>query len=284
MAPRNSFTLDGVPLTDATGRWFVERSTGLRSVPGKRDSNLQYPGWDGTAFTPGSPLTPGTISIKMYVEGTDHENFLENMEFIIGLFMQRHKLLDLVHHYNVAGTENRVAKVKFSTSTVPKMLTTTQGTIEFLGEIPDGIWRGDSLITQMVGTMTAVNTYYNLTSFAGANAPMGDSIIRFKGAFNTAFLEDSATGMRISVQAALTSTEYLLIDTKTWECDKMVANTWNFGGTDWSANVKSWRGFGPMHIFEPMMNSGILTYRANIWCTSPSSSPTVEVRAYKEFL
>jgi hypothetical protein len=220
----------------------------------------------------------------MYVEGTDHENFLENMEFIIGLFMQRHKLLDLIWHYKTDGTENRVAKVKFSMGGTPEMLTTTQGLITFIGEVPDGIWRGDTLITHTVGTMTVSPVAYNFTSFAGSTAPMGDSLIRFKGAFNSAFIEDVATGMRISVTAALTSTEYLVINTKTWECDKNVTNSWALNGTDWAANVRSWRGFGPMHIHEPMMDSGILTYRAYIWCTSPASSPTVEVRAYKEFL
>ena len=282
---RNTFTLDGVPLTDSAGRWFPERGTGLRIIPGKRMANISYPGWDGDAFMRGATLTPGGVMVKMYVEGNDHQDFMQNLEFIIGLFMQRHKLLDLVHHYNVAGTANRVAKVKFIAGTAPKMITPTQAIVEFIGEIPDGIWRGDTLITTTVATITNNTVYANVTGFAGSTAPMGDMLIRFEGAFTNVTIGDAGTEDQLFCSVGLTSSEYLLIDTKLWRAEKFSTATWIMGGgVPVELSITSSRGFGPWFMLHPVMDSGILTYRMRTRSTSPSSSPIVEIRNYKEYL
>jgi hypothetical protein len=284
MAYRNSYTLDGVALTNVSGGYFPERSTGIRTVPAKRSANISYPGVDGEAFLAGAPYGPGGVAVTMYVEGADHQGLMQNYEFLNGLFLQRHKLLKLRHDYDSAGTVYREADVKCVASTQLKLLNMNSGLVDYALEIPKSFWRSAE-VTWATNALGIGPFTYTLSGFTGGNAPITDSLIRIKGAVSGATITDVATGSSITLTAPLLATEYCVIDPVSWTARKQTSNTWALtGGTDYSNNVVSNEGFGSQFVTEPLIVGGALVYQATFSTSSPASSPVVEFRAKKAFL
>lgn len=287
MAYRNSYTLDGVALTNLSAGYFLEKSTGLRLIPAKRSPNISYPGVDGDVFIPGAVYQPGGVAVTMYVEGADHQQFMERIEFLNGLFLQRHKLLPLRHDYNVANTVYREAMVKCTSSSQVKMLTPTSGTIDYGLEIPSSFWRAGTESTSASPAVTASTQTYSVVSLNGGNAPVSDARIRVKGAFSTLLIKDVATGSLIQLTGAITSSQYVIITPDEWFAKKVISDTWDrysAGSTDYSTFVVSNRGQGSQFITEPSIVGGALTYQLELWATGASSSPVVEIRAKKAYL
>jgi hypothetical protein len=282
---RNSYTLDGIPLTDSAMRWFLESSSGLRLIPAKRSTSLSYPGVDGESFERGAPFLPGGVNITMYVEGVDHADFMKNVEYLNNLFLQRHKLIELRHDYDVAGTISRHAFIKVISSTEIQVLGQgmKQGTIEYAAEIPGSFWRSITETTQSLGAVTATPTTVTVSNLTGGNAPVGDALIRVKGAFTTMTLVDVTTGDQLIINTPLTATEYIIIDPVLWTARKVTTNTWT-GGTNVDWLVVSNKGSGSLFTMEPSLSGTAFLYRITQSAIAPSSSPTVEVRAKKAYL
>lgn len=284
MAPRNSYTLDGVPLTNLAAGYFLEAKTGLRMIPAKRMANIAFPAVDGESFLPGAPFTAGGVAVTMYVEGTDHQQFMERVEFINGLFLQRHKLLELRHDYNIANTVSRHAFVTcMSSSEINFNFGVKSGTLEYLMTVPGCFWRSATTSDFVSPAVTTVLTARTLTNLTGGNAPVADSLIRVKGAFSTLTLKDAATGSQLTITTPLTATEYIIIDTANWTARKVTTNTWT-GGTVVDSSVTSNRGMGSMFVTEPSIVAGALAYSVSASATNPATSPTFEIRAKKSYL
>lgn len=282
---RNAYTLDGVPLTHPQLKYFPEKGTGVRVLPAKRTASITYPGVDGETFETGAPFVPGAVSIRMYVEGTDHEDFMANLEFVNGLFLQRHKLLELRHDYNEAGTNSRHAFVTFSSSAEPSLMDggAKKATIQYNGTIPGAFWRSSAFVTHTSPATTITPTQIELTALAGGNAPITDALIQVKGAFSAFTITEPTSGDSVTLSFAATATQYFLIDTAKWRVYNTTANSWVPGteiATGWTCN----RGRGSMISFEPKVSSGALKYYLTHSATNPSSSPNVTVRAKKSFL
>lgn len=287
MAYRNSYTLDGVALTNVAQGYFPEKSTGIRTVPAKRNTGLSYPGVDGEAFQAGAPYQPGGVTVNMYVEGADHQGFMENLEFLNGLFLQRHKLLPLRHDYTPAGSIYRMADVKCISSTDVRRLSISSGMIEYALEIPGAFWRSGSESTTATPVVTTSTQTYTVASLAGGNAPVSDATIRVKGAFSGILIKDVATGSQLELIGAISASEYVIISPAEWFASKVNTDTWNRFSSGWvnySNNVVSNRGSGSQFIMEPLITAGALGYQITFSGTTLSSSPVIEVRAKKSFL
>lgn len=283
MALRNSYTLDGVPLTHPQALYFPERETGVRVIPAKRNMNISYPAVDGEAFIKGAPFTPGGVTVKMFIHGDDHQKFMENVEFVNGLFLQRHKLLELRHDYNVAGTVSRHAWVKCRNATEVEMLGTQDGFIEYMLEIPGVFWKSTTSTDWTSGMLTTTPQTFVINNLTGGNAPVNDSLIRVKGGFATCTVTDYFTGSSITVNTACTDTEYVIIDPVKWTARKVTTNTWS-GGSIVDSQVSSNRGMGHMIQFEPGIVSGELRYQATASVTNPTGTPSFAVRAKRSYL
>lgn len=283
MALRNSYTLDGVPLTHPQALYFPERETGVRVVPAKRNMNISYPGVDGDTFMKGAPFTPGGVTIKMFIHGDTHQQFMENVEFVNGLFLQRHKLLELRHDYDSAGTVSRHAFVKCRGGTEIERLGTQDGIIEYLLDIPGVFWRSVNSSDWNSGMLTAAQQTFIINNLTGGNAPVVNSLIRVKGGFSTCTVTDVASGSSITVNTPCTDTEYVIVDPVLWTARKVTTNTWS-GGAIVDSQVTSNRGMGHMIQFEPSIVSGALRYQAYASVTNPSGTPSFAVRAKKAYL
>jgi hypothetical protein len=240
---------------------------------------------DGESFERGAPFLPGGVNITMYVEGVDHADFMKNVEYLNNLFLQRHKLIELRHDYDVAGTISRHAFIKVISSTEIQVLGQgmKQGTIEYAAEIPGSFWRSITETTQSLGAVTATPTTVTVSNLTGGNAPVGDALIRVKGAFTTMTLVDVTTGDQLIINTPLTATEYIIIDPVLWTARKVTTNTWT-GGTNVDWLVVSNKGSGSMFTMEPSLSGTAFLYRITQSAIAPSSSPTVEVRAKKAYL
>lgn len=281
---RNTYTLDGIPLTDPDGRWFLEKSSGLRTIPAKRMANISYPGRDGESFIPGAPYLPGGVAISMYVEGTDHEEFMYHVEYLNALFLQRHKLLELRHDYDLDGYVSRHAFCKFNSNTNIETLGlgVKAGIIKYFAEIPGVFWRSAQTLDYTT-PVTATPTTTVVTSLTEGNAPIADSLIRFKGGFSSLEVEDFTTGSKLTCNTALTSSEYIIVDTQNWTARKVTTDTW-VGGTNVDMSVVSNRGFGSMFTLETSLFGDSFPYRITTKCTNPSGTPQVTIRAKKAWL
>lgn len=281
---RNAYTLDGVPLVHPQLKYYPVQGTGVRVLPAKTMANIEAPGLDGQWFIPGASYVPGGVKISMFVKGTSHEDLMTNLEFINGLFMQRHKLLELRHDYNVGGTNPRHAFVTFKASTEPKLMNTnTQAIVDFVGEIPGVFWRSTNTVDAVTPTSTTTATVIELSALSPGNAPITDALIRFRGGFGGFQLWDDTTGHSISVNTSALSTEYIIVDPATWTAWKVTSDTWT-GGTRIDSSVSSSRGSGPMITFEPKISGGALKYFIKHQATNPVGTPNVTIRAKKSFL
>lgn len=280
---RNDYTLDGVKLTDPAGRWFPERKTGIRVLPARRSNNLQYPGVDGERFIPGAPFEPGMVMIRLYVEGKTHEEFMTNYEFITGLLGQRHKTLELVHQYDAAGLVTRHAQVTFPDSSEPELDGPLRAMIDLNGQVTGSFWRSKLATDSTTPAVTTVGTIRTLAELAGGNAPITDALIRVKGGFSTLAVEDPVSLSRITFNAALTATEYIIVDPVNWTARKVTTDTWA-GGTEVDATVVSNKGSGTMFELAPSIVGGAFATQIKVWCSNPTGSPVVTVRAKKSYL
>lgn len=283
MALRNSYTLDGIPLTNIDAGYFPERSTGIRLVPSKRNLSISYPGVSGESFVPGASFTPGGVTVLMYVEGIDHQQFMERVEFLNGLFLQRHKLMELRHDYDEAGLFSRHAMVRCISSTEVKLLTMSSGLIEYILEVPGSFWRSttDSIYTTPK-LLTSDQTLQVIT-LDGGNAPVEDALIRVKGGFTGLTLKDLHSNSELTVTSVVSTTNYIIIDPKNWTARKVTSDTWT-GGTNVDSSVISNRGMGSMFSLEPGILIDKLIYQIVASVDSPSGTPIIEIRAKKAYL
>lgn len=115
------YSLDGLPLDDPQGRWYLHDRTGLRIMPARTVTGASLPGRDGVLASLGSAFTPGFLPLTVSVNRSTHAELMESVEFLNGVFGQRHKLMSLVHDYGDG--QKREAMVEIVSQVEPEKLT-----------------------------------------------------------------------------------------------------------------------------------------------------------------
>ena len=284
----NQYTLDGVPLKDPTLKWHPNRNTGIRIMPARRQAEQRFPHVDGVNFIPGAPYDPGAVSISLNVRGKTYKEFRENMEFINGLFSQRHKPLELREHYDTTAANDRVAEVTLATSVDPIMIDRQACVMSAVFSVPGTFWRSAALQTGAVGAITNTATAQTVTPLAGGNAPVDDMLFRVRGGtFGSMFIEDPVTGSRLNINTPLAAGQTLLIDVKNWNAIITTAtnDTWAVSGnTNVSGLIVPNVGYGSMFTIEPTRVGMAMGYSVRVWGTNVVGTPTLEIRAKKSYL
>lgn len=276
---RNDYTLDGVPLRDPEGRWFAERlGTSIRGIPSRVSNNLTYPGVDGELFNPGAEFEAGIVPLRLYIEGATHEQFMENYEFIVGVVAQRHKALELIHHYGSDESSDRVALVEFPDSSEPQLDGPLRAQIDLNARVIGSFWRS----TAPTDFTTNRESSF-VTSLSGGNAPVIDALIRVKGGFGDMTITDPVSGSQLRIRALLGENEYIIIDPLAWTARKVTTDTWE-GGTNVDNLVESNQGRGSMFHLAPQRNGSSLVYQVNLSSVNPVGTPSVTIRAKKSYL
>lgn len=284
----NNYTLDGIQLMDPDGRWFYEKTTGIRIIPAKRNTSLSYPGVDGEQFVPGATYSPGGVLISLYIKGTTHNEFMEIYEFWAGVISQRHRTLPLVHHYfgEPDTATDRVANVQITSSVEPRLINNKplHALLEIPCSIPGVFWRSANEVSSVNYAAPSVQTTHTLSQMG--NAPLVDAKIRIKGGFSQLDMWDPVSGAALSINKAVASDRWVIIDPVQWRASEMTSGTsWDLNsGTDMSMFVDSNRGRGPMFEIAPDFSQGFSRHRFTVATTNPSGSPTVMIQTKRAYL
>ncbi|GGJ55669.1 phage tail family protein [Glutamicibacter ardleyensis] len=272
------YTVDGLGPEGAGWLLFITGS-GIRGTSGRVGGLLELPGMDGGIPQMGAPFMPGTLTLRYRILVSTHEEFMAIIEKFNGVFGQRRKLLPITHAYS--GSVSRMNYGTVLETIVPEPVSNDYAYYQVTLTLPEPFWRSPLTYTIPTPALTETLTAQILTNLDGTG-PINDALIRVKGAFSTAVVEDYVTGDRITVNTPLTATQYVVIDCANWTARRVTTDTWT-GGTDISALVSSNKGRGPMLTLEPdnVINAG--RYRLRVQATNPASSPVAEVRARKSY-
>lgn len=275
------YTLDGLPLNDATNRWYLNDNTSLRIMPGRMASGASIPGMDGVLPSLRSTFDPGAVAISLTVRSASHGVMMAGLELLYGVLGQRHKLMPLVHDYG--NGQVREAMVEVISDISPERLTQELSRLPVVLRVPGAFWRDQATVdaTAALGNSPATGV---LTNLAGTTGPITDSLIQIRGAFTSATLTDPVSGDSITIGGGATGTEYVVLDTGNWIARKHTSNSWSTtAGSNWITNVTSNRGSGPMMSLNPDFSTG--AGRVQLTTTGAGTSGAlVTVRAKRSFL
>lgn len=284
----NQYTLDGVPLKDPTLKWHPTRETGIRILPARRQAEQRFPGVDGLNFIPGAPYDPGSVGISLQVTGNTYKAFRENVEFITGLFAQRHKVLELREHYDTVAANDRIAGVTLAASVEPVMIDRQTARVGAVFSVPQTFWQSGANYTGEVTSVTNSMQSPVITQLAGGNAPVDDMYFRIRGGtFGSMIIEDPVTGNKLNINTGLAAGQTLLIDPKNWNAITTTAtgDTWSVsGGNNVSGLIVPNKGYGSMFSVEPARVGMAFAYSVRVWGTNVTGTPTLEIRAKKSYL
>jgi hypothetical protein len=275
------YTLDGLPLNDPTGRWYLHDTTGLRILPARMASGASIPGMDGVMPSLRSTFEPGALSVVISVRRPTHDQMMGGLELLFGVLGQRHRLLPLRHDYG--NGQIREAMVEVLSDVTPDRLTQELSRLPVMFRVPSAFWRDTATVDAGAGiNLTSATT--TLAQLAGSTGPIPDALIQVRGAFTQATLTDPVSGDSITISGGGTGTEYVVIDTANWTARKQTSNTWSTtGGTNWINNVVSNRGSGPMMSLNPDFSTGAGRVQLTTIGTGTASAQAT-VRAKRSFL
>lgn len=269
-------SLDGLPLT-SPGKWRLNTDTRLKVLPERTAFDGVLPGRDGTVPSLGSAFQPGAAILGLTLYGSSRADVESNTEALFGVLGQRRRTLRLLD-----SVRSREAEVEVLTLVEPQRVGARMWRISVPVRIPGGFWRGPSL-TDSPLTLTTSTASTPATGLAGSTAPVNDALIRVQGGFTSSYVEDVVTGDRVTINAAVSSNEFVVIDAAAWTARKVSSDTWA-GGSNIISSVVSNRGSGPMIGFEPDFATGAGRIRVRTVGTGISGSPSVLVRAKPSFL
>lgn len=214
--------VDGVRLD--TLAYSIETRNGRFNVPAMRGENLELAGRDGRLYVPNKRLEPGLLSLSMWCSDTDadggnpgYEQFLQNYDTLIALFMRNNSMLHVRKQVASDGTE-RESYAEVSGAIAPDISGSHAHPVAkfTIGlELPGVFWQDT---TDVVWSQTGAvsGTVYSPTGFGGGNAPMMDLAIEVTGPANNPRLVDGSTGHYVQLNHSLLGTEVWALNSGAW--------------------------------------------------------------------
>lgn len=228
-------TVDGVRLD--TLAWNVEKID--RATASRRSGDYDVPSLDGSIPSLNDPLESATYGLSMWLRGTDQDGAIpaagslttlrNNLDELLHLFGQRHKLLEVRETVDDSGTERR-AWAKVTDSIQPDLNTAgSAGTFTVAMVLPYGMWE-DATATDTV--LTTPVTAAEVTGLQGSTERVNDAVFLVKGPASSPRITDPATGMYVELGTALASTDAWRFNSSTWSSRYGAASTVTLGATD----------------------------------------------------
>lgn len=214
-------TVDGVRLD--TLAWNVEQIR--RQTAARRSGDWEVPGLDGVVPSLNDPLEVANYGLDMFVMGTDADGavpaagkadtFRANLDELVHLFGQRHKLLEVQEQ--VTATDTRRAMAKVVDALEPDVnLPGSAGRFTVGLVIPSGVWE-DLATADWTASSWATGVAKEVTTLAGATERITDAIILVTGPANAGVrVSDPVTGAYVQLNRALSGTESWRINVATW--------------------------------------------------------------------
>lgn len=285
------YSIDGISLNDAAGRWFLNRATRRRGVPAVRATNASTPRRHGDAFIPGDAFDTSSMSLGVTVTALDaagvdggRAQVEVNLEYITALLLNTNRLVRVEQH--TAPGVSRVAYARVTAGADPELtgFEAIEYKLLFVLSVPAVFWSDPVGPVVSQGPAATVTGALALPLLAGGSAPITDAIIRFKGPFNGAVAaSDPASGAGLSWSGTLTTTQYVFLNADTLKAHISTSATSWAAGTDATSGL-DYPPPGPL-VLTPSALAGGVSYSLNY--SRPAALTSVDavgVRAERRFL
>jgi hypothetical protein len=216
-------TFDGVSLNQYC--WNIATGTGRYNTPAHRGEDITLPGRSGTVFVPNKPTEVGTYNLLMWVQGTDdagltagtinarRQLFESNIATLQRLFTRRSKLSYITVVQPDASL--REAYVQVAEAIEPEIQGQRQhATFTVALQIPDVYWQDTSDTVQAGSAGSSLPKTLTLSSFAGMEGPIEDSVLTVTGPISNPRITDSETGIYVQYNGTVSNGSTWVVDCK----------------------------------------------------------------------
>lgn len=288
---RFSYSIDGVPLNDPAGRWFLEAETTRRALPAVRSTSVVTPRRHGEAFVGGDTFEPSRVGLSIIVTDKDAAGVdrgiiqtEENLEYLTAVLLRTDRLFRIEQHTRPGVSRVAYGRVVAGADPVTRDPMLLRRLLQLVVKIPAVFWSDPAGPVVAQGPASPAVGVLPLPALAGGSAPITDAIIRFKGPFNgVVAASDPASGAGLSWSGTLTATQYVFLNADTLKAHiSTSATSWNTG-TDATSGL-DYPPPGPL-VLTPSALAGGVSYSLNYSRpTALTSVDAVGVRAERRFL
>lgn len=223
MATYSSFpvTVDGVRLDSSA--WNITAKS--RSLAGVRNGDSVLPGVDGVAQSLNDDFEPATMTLSMWVVGTDANGVVPptsngmaqcraNLDELAFLFGKRHGLLNVTEVVNAQGATRRFFG-KVVDAITPEIRAGGRATFTVSLQIGDAMWE-DETASDWSATGIASGVSTEVTTMLGATGPISDGIFVVTGPAANPQINDLTTSAYVRLNRTLAAGEAWRVNAATW--------------------------------------------------------------------
>lgn len=289
-------SVDGIRLD--TLAWGIETQT--YSTGGLVAGDLALPGLDGTVPSMLDARSPSLLTIGMVVRGADADGRVpagktavqtlrENLDTLLALFGQTHRLLDVREVVDPAasgtvGTRQAMAKVVDAFA--PELSTGLSARMTVNLTIPGVYWR-DVATQDWAQTAVKVATDYTIPVLARGSGPVLDAIVALTGPINDPAIVDVTSGHKVRLPGPLPAGQTWRLNVGTWESRTgtgLALASADTAGTSRAGDTET-VGLAPYLLpLRPSVVAGIPQTRVRLEGTGLTTATTLRTRTRRAYL
>lgn len=261
-----------------TKRWNVQAGSLWRPPVAARRSVLTVPNRHGTVRTTRPPVfEEPVVSLELRCKGVMSSleatyNELQSLLTAPGLVLGRS-----------SGGITSSAPVEFVTGSPGQFIADTIADISVQLAVPGVFFRTASV--DSTPEVVTAGEVVSLPGMAVGTGPVGDAVLRFRGAATSVSIVDVVSGTGISWTGALTGSQFLFLHPATASARIATASDWASGGTDASGGL-SYPAPGLLQIWPRMAVADPAVRAASVTVTGAGfdGTTTLTVRAAPAYL
>lgn len=221
-----TYSVAGVPLDDAAGRWSLRKGTLVWPALSLRTVDTVIPGVDGSLPGGYEPVDVPSLVLRMKVSGATYGALRANVGALLSVLAPSGDVpvvqtIDGVSR-SITGRGKSTTEPEFSPAQLSASFTATL-------RLPGVYWRGPSADwSQSEPTPGAL---YEVSSLAGCSAPVSDALVLVTGPVASPKVSDAA-GSWAQLALTLAAGEKALLDCDAWTVRRGSGVTFEGGGTD----------------------------------------------------
>jgi hypothetical protein len=246
--------INGVPLRDPLKMWSIDYTrSSLFSQVSRRFSSEDQVGYHGVDASGPSFFTAAQDSLVLNLQAANKDLWNTAYRALQTMFMQ--ESLSIVsapqrsalvagsgrinRTFDVASDDLQVATARTLGTIAPERINERAARLTVLLERPNSFWQGPASIIAASTTLDTTLETIELTDLADSTAPIIDGLIRIQGPLAdtvTVTIRDRGrtdNALSVTVNGAITSGQYILIDLRTLMVRLVGTDTWDItAGTD----------------------------------------------------
>jgi hypothetical protein len=280
--------IDGVRLDSAA--WGIESK--IRTIAGSRNADVVIPGVDGVAASVNDDIDATTMSLNMWVLGTDENGLIPasgmatcraNVDQLAFLFGKQHTLISVSEVVDDSGSQ-RQAYAKVSDSISPEIRAGGLGKFVVSLTIPEGLWQDASTPDWTQSGVTA-STVYEVSTLQGSTAPISDATILVTGPVTNPQVND-ITGAYVRFNGALAAGQSWRVNCATWATrygTGLTLGSLDTAGTDAQAQTVYGGGNARFLRLVPTLSAGLRRVQVSVTGTGMTGATALAIRGRRKF-